>query len=129
MKKIIAILLLASSTLSSCHPSEPVATPTVTPFQKTPTRMPSLTHTLHSTSTPTHLPTLSGSGGGVIAYGFGSASGQYQIRVINVDGSEDRKLIDFRIGLNHADWSPDGQKIAVVGYMDSYVYNLFNPCI
>jgi TolB protein len=55
----------------------------------------------------------------VIAYGFAPASGQMQIRAVNADGSEDRKLIEFRIGLNHADWSPDGQKIAAVGYMDS----------
>jgi TolB protein len=54
----------------------------------------------------------------VIAYCYAPASGKMQINVINVDGSEDRKLIDSTHGVNHADWSPNGRKIAAVVYMD-----------
>ncbi len=72
-----------------------------------------------SVVTPT--PGLSGSGGGVIAYGFAqtSASGRHQINFINLDGSGDRQFVEYPIGLNHPDWSPDGQKLAMVGYMDN----------
>lgn len=65
--------------------------------------------------TPGATPTASGP----IAHGFFPASGLAEIRAVNLDGSQDRKLIDYSLGLNHADWSPDGRKIAVVAYMDN----------
>jgi len=52
----------------------------------------------------------------------------HQIYAINLDGSDNRGLIQASVGLNHHDWSPDGQKIAAVGYVSSstssiYVYD------
>jgi Tol biopolymer transport system component len=61
---------------------------------------------------------LDGRGGGVIAYCYQPMqNGIHQIFAINADGSENKKLIESTIGLNHHDWSPDGQKIACVGYI------------
>lgn len=62
--------------------------------------------------------TLDGRGGGVIAYCYQPLqNGIHQIYAINADGSANTKLIDTTIGLNHHDWSRDGQKIACVGYI------------
>ena len=45
------------------------------------------------------------------------SGGMHQIYVINVDGTEERLLIDETIGLNHHEWSPDAKRIATVGYI------------
>ncbi len=44
--------------------------------------------------------------------------GLRQIYVINSDGTGNRKLITADIGLNHHSWSPDGERLAAVGYVD-----------
>lgn len=64
--------------------------------------------------------TLDGSGGGVIAYCYQPLGGGdiHQIYAINADGSGDTKLIESDIGLNHHSWSPDGNQLAAVGYID-----------
>ena len=145
--RIILTGILLCATLAACRhagspatsaaaPLSPTSTSTSIPSQtppptSTPTSLPpTLTSTPSLTQTRTPLPTLSGSGGGVIAYCFAPPSGRMQINVINVDGSDDRALINYRSGVNHLDWSPDGQKIAAVSYMDSsfttwsiYVFN------
>jgi len=62
----------------------------------------------------------SGAGGGVLAFTRQPLSGgMHQIYVINVDGTEERLLIDETIGLNHHEWSPDAKRIATVGYIGS----------
>ncbi|MFC2120706.1 T9SS type A sorting domain-containing protein [Bacteroidota bacterium] len=55
----------------------------------------------------------------VIAYCYQpvDGSGLHQIYTINGDGSENSKLINSTIGLNHHNWSPDGNKMAAVGYV------------
>lgn len=69
-------------------------------------------------SEPEIIP-LDGRGGGVIAYCYQPLqNGIHQIYGINADGSGNRKIIEAGIGLNHYDWSPDGQKLAAVGYVD-----------
>lgn len=57
----------------------------------------------------------------VIAYCYQpiDGSGLHQIYTINADGSGNIKTIDSEIGLNHHNWSPDGEKIAAVGYVSS----------
>jgi len=57
----------------------------------------------------------------IIAYCYQpiDGSGPHQIYSIHVDGSENYKMIDAEIGLNHHDWSPDGNKMAAVGYVGS----------
>lgn len=59
-------------------------------------------------------------GGGIILYTLQPQFSVHQLYVINADGTGNRKLITASIGLNHADWSPDGSRIACVGYMDPY---------
>lgn len=44
-------------------------------------------------------------------------SGVQQIYCINADGTNNRKIIEASIGLNHQDWSPDTMKYAAVGYI------------
>ena len=60
-------------------------------------------------------------GGDVIAYDLEDdyANPQHQIYTINADGTGNAKLITAAIGLNHLEFSPDGKKIALVGYMDN----------
>ena len=145
--RIIITGLLLCAVLTACHQVESPATSTVTMLPPTPADTSTPTHTPPPTVTPTSLPptltsmpsptqtrtplpTLSGSGGGVIAYCFTPPSGRMQINLINADGSGDRALINYHLGVNHLDWSPDGQTIAAVAYMDSsfttwsiYVFN------
>ena len=69
---------------------------------------------------PEEVIPLDGRGGGVIAYCYQPLqNGIHQIFAINANGSGNKKLIQASIGLNHHDWSPDGQKIACVGYLGS----------
>jgi TolB protein len=60
-----------------------------------------------------------GASDAVIAYCLQpvDGSGDHQIYVINLDGTGNRKLIDADIGLNHHSWSPDGSRLAAVGYI------------
>jgi TolB protein len=53
-----------------------------------------------------------------IAYCFQPHKGGiHQIYTIDEDGSNDRKVIDAQIGLNHQDCSADGKKYVAVGYV------------
>jgi len=60
---------------------------------------------------------------GVIAYCYHPMSGSDLpgIYTINADGTGNKRISNAQIGLNHPDWSPDAEKIAVVGYAS------FNP--
>src|SRR5512137_481136 len=60
------------------------------------------------TRTPTLIPRLSGSGGGVIAFASWQ-NNNWQIHVTNADGSGDQR-VDTRGGCEPG-WSPDGTKI------------------
>ncbi|NQV02963.1 MAG: PD40 domain-containing protein [Bacteroidia bacterium] len=55
---------------------------------------------------------------GTIAYCYQPMTGGYQHQIwsIESDGSGNYKMIESTIGLNHHSWSPDGLKLAAVGY-------------
>jgi len=56
--------------------------------------------------------------GGLIAYTYQPLqNGIHQIYTINEDGTGNHKIIESTFGLNHLDWSPDGTRIACVGYV------------
>ncbi len=61
-----------------------------------------------------------GGGTGRIAYTYQPrfAPAVHEIYMINMDGTENHKISAAPIGVNHHDWSPDGQKLAAVGYVD-----------
>lgn len=127
MKNRLIILLIVLFLESGCERATPETTPATSLVP--PTKTPILTDTpIPATMTP--VPTLSGGGGGVLAYCYAPASGRMQLNIVNLDGTEDRKLIDSQFGINHMDWSPDGQKIVAVVYMDSsfstWSIHLFN---
>ncbi|HSG27915.1 MAG TPA: T9SS type A sorting domain-containing protein [Candidatus Krumholzibacterium sp.] len=53
----------------------------------------------------------------MLAYCYQPLSDEiHQIYSIRLDGSENVKMIESTIGLNHHSWSPDGTMIAAVGY-------------
>jgi len=69
---------------------------------------------------------------GLIAYcRQPGGSGRHQIYKISEFGTNDVRMIQASIGLNHQDWSPDGQKIACVGYVETdfstWSIHTFNP--
>jgi Tol biopolymer transport system component len=106
--RILALLLPVLFLLSACKPVAPVATPTVTPLPPNPTSTLSVTQASIPTSTPTVIPSLSGSGGGVIVFASWQRN-DWQVHLINADGSGDRR-VDDRHGYE-PNWSQDGTKI------------------
>jgi len=69
---------------------------------------------------------LDGRGGGILSYCYQPLSnGLHQIYAMNADGSGSRKLVESSIGLNHQDWSPDGQKLAAVGYVTQSTWSIY----
>ena len=77
-------------------------------------------------TTPTDTIPLDGRGGGVIAYSKqpGPGGGIHRIFAINANGTGDRQLVEATIGLNHHDWSPDGQRLVVTGYMNQTTWSI-----
>lgn len=64
--------------------------------------------------------------GGVIAYCRQPLTGGlHQIFAINADGTDNHLLVSASIGLNHHDWSPDGQRLAAVGYVASNTWSIY----
>ncbi len=143
MAKPCFVLLTAIaglSLLAGCGPAATPVLPTSTPELTTATPVPAPT-SVPPTPTPvppttipaptkTVLPTLTpldGTGGGIIAYCYQPMTGGalHQIYGINADGSGNRRLIQASIGLNHHDWSPDGQRIAAVGYADPSTWSIY----
>lgn len=117
----LTIALLAAGCASTQSPrnpsntSEPVVsaeagTPDPTqPELASPTLMPTQTEAL---PTSTSLPPLTGSGGGVLAFGS-DRSGRPGIFVMNADGSDQRLVTDVD-NASFPDFSPDGNRIAFV---------------
>ena len=107
-------LLTVLFLLSACIPVEPVETITVTPtntlYPLIPTAMSAMIQTPAATYTPTLLPTLSGRGGGVIAY-VSWERNDWQIYIMNADGSAKLKVTENVRGGYEPNWSPDGTKI------------------
>ena len=88
------------------------AVPTDTPIPPTMTIAPTATAvppTATSEPAATSPPSLSGSGGGVIAY-VSEESGVPGISIMNADGTDSRRLTEAYDA--HPSWSPDGRKIA-----------------
>ncbi len=85
------------------HPSE-TATATLQPTE---TMLPV------PTSTPTPVPTLMGAGRGELAFAS-DATGRNQIYLVNIDGSNLRKITDMSDGACQPDWSPDGKKLVFI---------------
>jgi Tol biopolymer transport system component len=107
---VIALLLL----LNACG-KQPTATPIETPTN-TPTPAPTLT------PTPTLLAPLDGRGGGVIAF-TSMETNDWQIYVMNADGSGKRNItINVRGGYEPT-WSPDGTEL-VFQYNGLWIANI-----
>ncbi len=103
-------------------PLPPTATatlPVMISTSPTPTIAPSETSepTLVPSETPTPLPTPLG-GAGQIAF-VSKASGNYQIYVINSDGTGRRQITNLPEGACQPDWSPDGTRLVFVSPCDS----------
>ncbi len=81
----------------------PTSTVTLTPTQ-------TLAPTSTSTPLPTPFPTLTGSGGGVIAFASRESS-DWQIYMINADGSGKLRVTVGIKGGYEPNWSPDGNRI------------------
>ncbi|MCD4736280.1 MAG: T9SS type A sorting domain-containing protein, partial [Bacteroidales bacterium] len=63
----------------------------------------------------------------IIAYCYQPMSGPElkTIYTINSDGSDNQMLMSADIGLNHHNWSPDGSKMACVGYADENTWSIY----
>jgi len=72
----------------------------------------------NSTESEPQIIPLDGRGGGVIIYCY-QGGALHKIYGINADGTGNKIMIDASIGLNHHDISPNGQRIACVGYIDA----------
>lgn len=71
---------------------------------------------------------LDGRGGGVIAYCYqpdSQGSVNEDIYAINADGSGNKKLIDESVGLNYPDWSPDGERNTIIGYVSESTWSIY----
>jgi Tol biopolymer transport system component len=125
MKKIIALGFSIILLITGCGKAPPVTSsplpavptilstatsipprPTLVPATVTVTPIPFPTITL----TPTLLPTLSGSGGGVLAF-FSMQDSNIQVYLINADGTKSTPLTTGRHGGVEPSWSPDGKKL------------------
>lgn len=71
--------------------------------------------------------TRDGVGGSVLAYCYQPVSGGIpkEIWAINADGSGNRRVISAEIGLNYPAWSPDGQRLAMVGYVSEHTWSIY----
>jgi Tol biopolymer transport system component len=103
--RLMIVVLFMSILSTGC--GNPARTPTSTP---SPTQTPPPTATSVPTITPTITPALTGSGGGVIAY-VSLESNDWQIYVMNADGSGLRKVTIGVRGGYEPNWSLDGTKI------------------
>lgn len=69
--------------------------------------------TLAPSDTPTPWPTPTGGGAGQIAFAS-KASGNFQIYVINSDGTGRRQITNLPEGACQPDWSPDGMRLVFI---------------
>jgi len=139
MQGASTLVLLLSSLLAACitSPQTPASTSSPLPILSTIERtqpstadlshsVPTTTQTPAFTPTATPIPPLSGSGGGVLAVAS-KHDGDWEIYLINADGSELRQLTDNSAKDSWPSWSPDGKQIVFMsdraGSWGIYVMN------
>ena len=68
-----------------------------------------------------------GAGGGVLAYCYQPVSGAAlkEIWTINADGRGNQRIVSAQVSLNYPAWSPDGQRLAMVGYVNSQTWSIY----
>ena len=89
----------------------PTAAATLSATTPTPVPTPALTDSPTASPAPVPIPTLTGRGGGVIAFASWEGSG-WQVYVMNADGSAPTKVTAGVEGGCEPAWSPDGTRIA-----------------
>ncbi len=120
-----AVTPVAESSTATALPlvNPPSSTPTTTPT-KVPTDTPVPTPTPTATASPTPRPTPLGGGTGELAF-VSDKSGEPQIWIANLDGSNPRQLTFGNGGACEPEWSPDGSRLAFVspcpGYQETYL--------
>ncbi len=89
---------------------------TATAIQPTVPLTPSPTDTPPPQPSPTALPAPAVSNGHLIAF-VSTRDGNGEIYVMNVDGSDVRRLTNWRLWDGYPSWSPDGKQIAYYSYL------------
>lgn len=118
----VEVVLAPSYTPSLTPTTTPFHTNTVTPTAtptptKPSTKMPVPTNTSEPTNTLVPTPTQMGGGYGQIAFAS-DRTGQPQIWVINIDGTDLRQVTDAQWGACQPNWSPDGTRLVYVSPCD-----------
>jgi Tol biopolymer transport system component len=110
----------STPTLTLLPPTATITLRMVVDNSPTATLAPSHTSapTITPTDTPTPLPTPTGGGAGQIAFAS-KASGNFQVYVINSDGSGRRQITNLPEGACQPDWSPDGKRLVFISPCDS----------
>jgi Tol biopolymer transport system component len=107
------------SQIDSVVPSNPALSPIETQVQ-------AIAQSTEPAATSLPLLTLTGSGGGVIAFSS-SRDGNEEIYVMNADGSDQRRLTNDPAYDHLPNWSPDGERIVFttdrIGDFETYVMN------
>jgi Tol biopolymer transport system component len=122
------IILIALITLvAGCGPGEPSAMPvppaytaSSVPLPPTATPAPQTSTPLSPTEVPATAaataPAAAGSSEGLIAF-VSTRAGNGEIYVMNADGSDVRRLTNYRLWDGYPTWSPDGKQIAYYSYL------------
>ena len=120
--QIILMVIFLVILGSGCQKAQITSQPTST-FHSIETATQTNTPVFTETPIPLYSPTPGSSQ--VIAYCYQSVpTNIHQIYMVDLNGKHNQKLIDAPIGLNHSDWSPDGQRLAVVGYISDTTWSI-----
>jgi len=129
---ILLVVLILVAGCASAAPSPTPVLPSATPVPATATLVPPTATLVPPTATPTPtatatpVPPLSGSGGGRIVFAS-KRDDNYEIYVMNADGTDQRRLTNNLREDGRPAWSPDCRQIAFgsdrSGHFDIYVMN------